>query len=75
MRELKMSVPELFMIAATRGLLGVGVGLLVASKLDASRRTAVGTTLAIVGALATIPLALEVFGHRRREMAAASMPA
>jgi hypothetical protein len=70
MRKLEMSVPELFMIAATRGLLGVGIGMLVSAKLDASRRNAVGLTLAAVGALATIPLALEVFGHRKRAMTA-----
>jgi hypothetical protein len=44
-------------IAATRGLLGAGLGLLLADKLDANTRKAVGWTLAAVGALSTLPLA------------------
>ena len=61
MRELRISLPEIALIAATRGMLGVGIGLLIASRLRRKRRVAVGSTLAAVGALATIPLALQVF--------------
>jgi hypothetical protein len=65
MRETRISIPELILVAATRGMLGVGIGLLLAGKLGRERRTAVGATLAIVGALSTIPLAFEVFGGKR----------
>jgi ABC-type nitrate/sulfonate/bicarbonate transport system permease component len=67
-----MSAPELFMIAATRGMLGIGIGMLVAERLG-DRRRPIGTTLAIVGALATIPLALEVFGTRKTPPTAATV--
>jgi hypothetical protein len=57
-------MPELALIAGTRGLLGVGIGLLLASKLGHGERRAVGKALTIVGLLTTVPLALEVFGKR-----------
>jgi hypothetical protein len=65
MREFRVSFPELVLIAATRGMLGVGIGLLLSGRLGRERRVATGITLAAVGALATIPLALEVFGKGR----------
>ena len=60
MQERTVSVPELGMIAATRALLGAGVGLLLADHLAPGTRRAVGWTLVAVGALSTIPLAAEV---------------
>jgi hypothetical protein len=65
MRETRVSLPELAMIAATRGMLGVGVGLLIAERVGQERRRAVGATLLAIGALSTIPLALEVLGGKR----------
>jgi hypothetical protein len=56
-----VTVPELALIASTRGMLGAGIALLLADRLSRDQRKAVGLTLAIVGALTTIPLALEVF--------------
>ena len=67
MRETRISIPELFLVAATRGMLGVGIGLLLAGRLGRERRLAVGGTLLAVGALTTIPLALEVLGKGRVE--------
>lgn len=66
MREIRMSFPELALTAATRGMLGVGIGLLISDRLDRERRVVVGATLAVVGALTTIPLALGVLGRLRR---------
>lgn len=65
MRETRVTLPELALIAGTRGLLGAGVGLLLADRLAEAPRRAVGWTLLIVGAATTIPLALEVFGAGR----------
>jgi hypothetical protein len=67
MRETRVSLPELAMIAATRGMLGVGAGLLFSEKLGRERRRAVGFTLLAVGLLSTIPLALEVLGGKRMQ--------
>jgi len=62
MRERAITLPELGLIAGTRAALGAGIGLLLADRLDPGRRKAVGWTLLLVGAITTIPLALEVLG-------------
>jgi len=64
MRERAITLPELGMIAGTRVALGAGLGLLLASRLDADRRRAVGWTLLLVGIISTVPLAMEVLGKR-----------
>jgi hypothetical protein len=64
MKRTEVSFPELGLIAATRGLLGAGVGFLLADFLSGERRKAVGWTLFGVGALSTIPLAMLVLGRR-----------
>ena len=62
----ELRLPELGLIAGTRGMLGAGIGLLLADKLSDQQRKSVGWTLVAIGALTTIPLALIVFGHRRQ---------
>jgi hypothetical protein len=64
MRKALLTLPELALIAGTRGMLGAGIGLLVAPRLNQDRRKAVGWTLLLVGAISTIPLALQVLGKR-----------
>ncbi|HXG94209.1 MAG TPA: hypothetical protein VNN73_17830 [Blastocatellia bacterium] len=61
MKKAELTLPELGLIAGTRGLLGAGVGLLLADKLSDDQRKAVGWTLFLVGAISTIPLAINVF--------------
>jgi len=61
MRETHLTLPELGLIGATRAALGLGLGFLLADRLPADQRRAVGWTLFLVGALTTIPLAAEVF--------------
>jgi len=61
----ELAIPELMLIAATRGMLGAGIGLLVADKLTDRHRKTVGTALVAVGALSTVPLLLMVFKRRR----------
>jgi len=65
LRQTTITLPELFLIAGTRALLGVGVGLLVAERMSEEQRKAVGWTLLGVGAVTTIPLAFEVLGGRQ----------
>jgi hypothetical protein len=57
-----LTVPELILIAGTRVALGVGVGLMIAGKLNADQRKGAGRALLAVGVLTTIPLALNVLG-------------
>ncbi|MHB1426607.1 MAG: hypothetical protein ACYC3I_25885 [Gemmataceae bacterium] len=64
MKETRITFPELALIAGTRAAAGAGLGLLLADRLSESQRRAVGWTLLLVGALSTVPLALEVFGER-----------
>jgi glycerol uptake facilitator-like aquaporin len=61
----ELTLPELALVVGTRGLLGAGIGLLVANKLSTEQRKGIGWTLAAVGVLSTIPLAIMVFGNRR----------
>lgn len=77
MRETQLTFPELGLVAGTRAAAGVGIGLLLADRLSPEQRKAVGWTLLLVGALTTIPLALEVFGHSRslRELEGKQKPA
>jgi hypothetical protein len=60
-----MLTPPLFgFVIATRAALGFGLGLLLADRIPADRRRAVGLTLVAIGAATTIPAAVSVFGHR-----------
>jgi len=65
MRETRISLPELALVAGTRALLGAGIGLLLADRLPDSRRKAIGWTLLVVGAATTVPLAFDVLGNSR----------
>lgn len=67
MRKTELTMPELALIAGTRALLGAGLGLLFADKLNEEQRKAVGWTLFLVGVATTIPLALNVFAKRQLE--------
>jgi hypothetical protein len=62
MKERNLTIPEIIMIGGTRVALGAGIGLILAGKLDDSKRKGAGWALLAVGVLTTIPLALSVFG-------------
>jgi hypothetical protein len=64
MKERVLTIPELILIAGTRVALGVGIGLLLADKLTDNERRAAGWALVGVGALTTVPLAMDVLGKR-----------
>jgi hypothetical protein len=64
MSNVVLSKPKLGFIIATRAALGLGVGLLVSSRLDRRRRRKLGQTLVAVGALTTIPAAMLVTRRR-----------
>lgn len=62
MQERRLTMAELFLIAGTRVVLGLGLGLLLADKIDRDTRKGAGWALLAVGALTTIPLAMNVLG-------------
>ncbi len=66
MKKVELPIPELALIAATRGMLGAGVGLLLAGRLSEHKRTVVGRILVAIGALSTIPLAIDLVRRRRK---------
>jgi hypothetical protein len=65
MKEAQITLPELALIGGTRVALGAGLGLLLADRLQPAQRKAVGWTLFLVGALSTVPLAIEILGKYR----------
>lgn len=64
--EKRLNLSDIMLIAMTRGMLGAGIGLLAAGKLNDERRRAIGRTLVLVGAVTTVPLVWRVFGQRGR---------
>jgi hypothetical protein len=62
MMERRVTIAELLLIAGTRLALGIGIGLLLAGRLSREQRQAAGLSLALVGGLTTIPLAIGIVG-------------
>ena len=66
-----LTVPQIALIAATRGALGFGAGLLLADKFRQGKRKALGWSLFVSGLVSTIPIAMRVF---RKKEAAVNQP-
>jgi hypothetical protein len=64
MKISELTLPEVGLIAATRGMLGAGIGLLLADRLNQDQRTVIGWVLFAMGAISTIPLAIDVLNKR-----------
>lgn len=67
MIERTLTIDDIILIAGTRIALGVGLGLLLSSRLNNDQRKAAGWALALIGGLTTIPLALGVIGKKSVE--------
>jgi hypothetical protein len=65
LRKAEMTMPEIALLAGTRGMLGAGIGLLLSGKLGRDQRRAAGWALVAVGALTTIPLVITVLGNHK----------
>ena len=59
-KSVTLMLPEIGMIALTRGALGVGIGLLLSNSLEKEERQSAGLALLAVGVLMTIPLLLRL---------------
>jgi hypothetical protein len=70
-----LTLPQFIFIVATRGMLGAGVGLLLADKFAESTRRRVGMALAAIGVATTIPAARLVFGTPHRAVPGIDAPA
>ena len=58
------SLPHLWLIAGTRGVLGSGLGLLASDKLNRAQRRRIGKTLLLGGLASTVPLVLSLFERK-----------
>lgn len=56
---------ELAFVAATRGMAGAGIGLLLADFIEPETRRNVGWTLLAIGALTTVPIAVSLLVRGR----------
>ena len=65
LRQRKVTLAELALIAVTRGAIGFGAGLLLADKFKREWRKAVGWSLFLTGVASTIPIAMHVFGEKK----------
>lgn len=60
-KKLSITFPQLVLVAATRGMIGMGVGLLLSNLLSRNHRKIIGLPLLIAGALSSIPIAIRLF--------------
>ena len=60
MKERKLKLSDVALIASTRGMLGAGIGLLLSGKLNKDQRRAAGWALVAVGAVTTIPILMNL---------------
>jgi len=65
MKKAALTLPEIGLIAGTRVMAGAGIALLLADKLSEDKRKMLGWTLFLIGAISTIPLAIDVFSKRK----------
>ncbi|HEX4780576.1 MAG TPA: hypothetical protein VH301_07475 [Usitatibacter sp.] len=70
MRNLDLTLPELIAVAATRGIGGAGLGLLVADYVAPEKRRAIGWTLLAIGAISTLPIAATLIKRTRPRLLA-----
>jgi len=71
---MKLSFPELALIAVTRGMLGAGIGLLAAGQLSDDHRRLIGRTLLGIGLVSTVPLLWHVGRKRSMQLPDATSP-
>ena len=65
MKEMRLTLPQLWAIAATRALLGGGIALLFVDRLTERQRKSAGWALFLAGTISTIPLGRLVLDKRR----------
>jgi len=66
-RVVHSTLPEFFFAVVTRGIGGIGAGLLISEYIDDDRtRRGLGWSLLAVAAATTVPIAMRVFGQPRR---------
>jgi hypothetical protein len=59
-----VEIKDLVLVAATRGMIGFGAGLLLANRFNHDRRRNLGWTLLVTGLVSTLPIAVHLFKKR-----------
>ena len=59
-KPITLTLPEIGLIAMTRGALGVGIGLLLSNALEKDERRSAGLALLAVGVLTTVPILMRL---------------
>jgi len=60
MKETRLTIPEMGLIAGTRVALGAGIGFLLSERFSKDQRRGAGWALLGIGVLSSIPLVFEV---------------
>ena len=66
MKHVELPLIELAGVAATRGMLGAGIALLLCEHLDRHERRSLGMLLATIGLITTVPFAYDLLVRRPR---------
>jgi len=66
MKHATLPLPEIGIIAATRGMLAAGAALLIADKIPMERRKKIAWPLIAFGVISTIPLAIDLIRKVRK---------
>ncbi|MFL5330967.1 MAG: hypothetical protein ACJ8C4_18905 [Gemmataceae bacterium] len=74
MRHTRLPIPEIGLIAGTRGALGFGLGLLLADRFDEKQRQTIGWSLVAIGVLSTFPLVADVFRKMESDFGSTPKP-
>ncbi len=67
MKTYPVTVPEMALVAITRGTAGAGLGLLLGGRLAPDARRPVGWTLLAVGIVTTSPIVAALLGSRQSD--------
>jgi hypothetical protein len=67
MKTAELTLPEVALIGGTRGVLGAGLGLLLANRINEDQRRAVGWAMFLIGAISTIPLVMNVLYKKQSQ--------
>ena len=72
MKERMISIPQIMLIAGTRVMLGIGIGLLLSGKLNEGSRRGAGWGLLMAGVVTTGPLVANLLCSKESGPARAS---
>ena len=65
-RQMKVTFPELALVAGTRAAAGVGVGMLLSNLMSRQKRKTLGIALLTAGAVSTIPIMKHLWSKSER---------